>query len=84
MSNGTSKGCTLGLRTEDEAARRDMGIQRVPSGNVSPELAMSPVFKNLQGEIFTIQVLLRSALYRSSGVDGQAAGAAGDGDVVSF
>jgi hypothetical protein len=52
MSNGTVKGSTLGLRTEDEAARRDRGIERVPIGNASPAPAIAPSFKNLLREIF--------------------------------
>ncbi len=61
MGNGVSKGSTLGLRTGAEAARRDKGIESVPSGNTSAAPPMSPIFKNLRREILK-SVLLGSAV----------------------
>jgi hypothetical protein len=54
MGNGTSKGSTLGLRADAEAARRESGIESAPSGNASPAPAIAPSFKNLLREIFNV------------------------------
>src|SRR5215207_3628915 len=54
MGNGALKGSTLGLRTDADAAKRDTGIESVPSGNASPAAPMSPIFKNLLREIFNL------------------------------
>jgi hypothetical protein len=61
MGNGSSKGSTLGLRSDAEAARRESGIESVPSGNASPAAPMSPIFKNLLREIFINQSLPMNA-----------------------
>jgi hypothetical protein len=52
MGNGTLKGSTLGLRSDVEAARRERGIESVPSGRARATPPISPIFKNFFREIF--------------------------------